>query len=96
MNLQVTLFRHGSLLEEVFCPDECDLGEGIEHGEDHPDVNHLDVGSRRQGLAHTNETVKGSFRFCKKIFLIHVSYLLHHQIKVQPHMNVEVFPKLKF
>ena len=61
INPQVTLFCHGSLLEEVFCPDECDLGEGIEHGEDHPDVNHLDVGRRWQSLRDSDETGKEEF-----------------------------------
>ena len=42
-----TLLRHCSLLEEVFGPDQDDLSEGVEHCEDHPDVDHLDVGGGR-------------------------------------------------
>ena len=52
----VTLFCHSSLLEEVFRPDERDLGKGIEHGEDHPDVDHLDVGGCWEGLRDPNKT----------------------------------------
>ena len=38
-----TLLRHCSLLEKVFGPDQDDLSEGVEHREDHPDVDHLDI-----------------------------------------------------
>ena len=32
--------------------------EGVEHGKDEPDVNHLDVGSHGQRLGDINETME--------------------------------------
>ena len=49
------MFCHGSLLEEVLCPDERDLSEGVEHGEDHPDVDHLNVRGGGQAARDPNE-----------------------------------------
>ena len=34
---------------------ESDNTEGVEHGEDHPDVDHLDVGSHGQRLGDTDK-----------------------------------------
>ena len=81
-----TLFWHGSLLEEVFGPDKRDLGKRIKHGENHPDVNHLDVGGRGKGLAHPDETEKvdSSYDFC----LILLLYFLYQiKIKSQEHIK---------
>ena len=36
---------------------EEDLQEGVDHAEDHPDVNHLGIRRRRQGAGETNKTV---------------------------------------
>ena len=36
---------------------EEDLEEGIEHAEDHPDVDHLGIRRRRQGAREANKTV---------------------------------------
>ena len=32
-----------------------DLGKGVEHTEDHPDVNHLGVRGRRQGAGEADK-----------------------------------------
>ena len=52
---QQTLFWQGPLLEEVFCTYEGNLSEGIHHGEDHPDVDHLDVRCCWKALADADE-----------------------------------------
>ena len=36
---------------------EEDLEEGVEHAEDHPDVDHLGIRRRRQGAREANKTV---------------------------------------
>ena len=38
--------------------------KGINHGKDHPDVNHLDIGSCGQGVGHTNESGKTNTAWC--------------------------------
>ena len=35
------------LLQALLVGVEADFEEGESHGEDHPDVNHLDIGGRR-------------------------------------------------
>ena len=35
-----------------------DLREGVEHAEDHPDVNHLGVGGGRQGAGEPDKAVR--------------------------------------
>ena len=41
---------------------EEDLQEGVEHAEDHPDVDHLGIRRRRQRARETNKTVEESVR----------------------------------
>ena len=41
---------------------EEDLQEGVEHAEDHPDVDHLGIRRRRQCSRETNKTVDESIR----------------------------------
>ena len=56
-----TLFRHSPLLEELFGANKHNLSKGIHHGEDHPDVDHLDVRCCWKALADADEA--GGERF---------------------------------
>ena len=53
-----TLCRNNSHLVKIFEPDKQDFGEGANHGEDHPDVDHLDVRGAGKCLTHPNETAR--------------------------------------
>ena len=46
------------------------LEEGDGPGEEHPDVNHLDVGGDRQVLREPKKTKKVTISFTKKKFLV--------------------------
>ena len=43
-------------MENILDSVESDHRKWIDHGEDHPDIDHLDVGSCGQGLGDSNET----------------------------------------
>ena len=45
-----------SCIEELEDRVEDDDTKWVEHGEDHPGVDHLDVGSHGQGLGNANKT----------------------------------------
>ena len=57
--LQVVVQLSDQRLAE--CVEE-DLQEGVEHAEDHPDVDHLGIRRRRQRARETNKTVEESVR----------------------------------
>ena len=44
-------FPVDDILESV----ESDNRKWVTHGEQHPDIDHLDVGSRGEGLGHSNK-----------------------------------------
>ena len=48
----------------IFEADDQNLSEWINHGEDHPDLNELDVGGGREGLADSKETETFTFSTC--------------------------------
>ena len=51
-----TSHNQGLGLEGILEADHQGLSEGIDHGEDHPDLDQLDVGSARKGLADPEKT----------------------------------------
>ena len=55
-NLRRTSHHQGFCLEGILEANEQGLSERIDHGEDHPDLDQLDVGSARKGLADPEKT----------------------------------------
>ena len=51
-----TLHEHSLGLVRIFEADKQSLGKGVDHGEDHPYLNQLDVGSAWEWLANSKET----------------------------------------
>ena len=63
--------------------------EGDGHGEDHPDVDHLDVRSHRQSLSETQKTEK-DFKNCQ-ILVLNLQcgqHKLDGKVDLNDHVNV--------
>ena len=66
--IEVTWFTSDLLQLFLYRLQKClnqNLRECKHHGEEHPDVEHLDVGGRRQGLGDPDETGSQLFDYLK-------------------------------
>ena len=57
------MFQNSSGLHHIFEANHQNLGKGIDHGEEHPHLDQLDVGGAWEGLADSQETE--TFKFSK-------------------------------
>ena len=65
INLQ-TFHQNSARLVHIFEADHQCLSKWINHGEEHPNLNQLDVGGGRKGLADSKKTETFTFSiFCE-------------------------------
>ena len=66
------MFQNSSGLHHIFEANHQNLGKGIDHGEEHPHLDQLDVRSAWEGLADSQETE--TFKFSKFLFRFYENY----------------------
>ena len=86
-----TLFQSSSRLQHILETDDQNLSKGKDHGEDHPNLDQLDVGRAWQWLADSKETEKFIFStfFIFKVLLMDKKHLQRGKDKQDSEIDLD-------